>query len=148
MFLFIGESIGTSELILIGIIALMFLGPRKLPGIARTIGKYMAEFRKTTSEFKSTWEKEVDFAIEEETIKKESEEMSAQQVARLGEVKTEEQAATPGPLGAPEIKQIDSSAFKDLPRRAAETTGPEAAEETDESAAPEAPKPHGKQDWL
>jgi sec-independent protein translocase protein TatB len=144
VFLFILESIGTSELLLIGIIALIFLGPRKLPQIARTIGKTMADFRRTTSEFKSTWEKEVDFAIEEETIKKESEDMSAQQVARLGEVKPEDPAATSGALGAPEIKQIDSSAFKDLPQPAAETPGPE----TDESLGPEAPKPPGKQDWL
>jgi sec-independent protein translocase protein TatB len=120
----------------------MFLGPRKLPGIARTIGKYMAEFRKTTSEFKSTWEKEVDFAIEEETIKKESEDMSTPQAARIGEIKTESAAV---PLGAPEIKQIDSSAFKDLPRQI-ETPEPETAPEAE--AAPEPPKPHGKQDWL
>lgn len=144
MFLFILESIGTSELLLIGVIALIFLGPRKLPQIARTIGKTMADFRKTTSEFKSTWEKEVDFAVEEENIKKQSEEMSAEQVARLGEAKTEEPDAIPGALGAPEIKQIDRSAFTDLPPQA-ETPEPETAQEAE---GPEAPKPHGKQDWL
>jgi sec-independent protein translocase protein TatB len=53
VFLFILESIGTSELLLIGIIALIFLGPRKLPQIARTVGKMMSEFRNTTNEFKS-----------------------------------------------------------------------------------------------
>ena len=65
MFLFILESIGTAELILIGIIALIFLGPRKLPQIAKKMGKTMADFRNTTNEFKSTWQREVDF--EEET---------------------------------------------------------------------------------
>ncbi len=64
MFLFILESIGTSELILIGIIALIFLGPRKLPQIAKTIGKTIADFRNTTNEFKSTWQREVDFEEE------------------------------------------------------------------------------------
>lgn len=59
MFLFILESIGTQELIIIGIIALIIFGPRKLPELARTIGRTMADFRKVTSEFKSTWEKEV-----------------------------------------------------------------------------------------
>lgn len=65
MYLFIFESLGTSELILIGIVALIFLGPRRLPEIARKIGKVMADFRGTANEFKNTWEKEVDF--EEET---------------------------------------------------------------------------------
>jgi Tat protein translocase TatB subunit len=49
------------ELIFIGIFALIIFGPRKLPQLAKTIGKAMAEFRKATSDFKSTWEKEVDF---------------------------------------------------------------------------------------
>ncbi len=61
MYLFILESIGTSELILIAMVALIVFGPRKLPQIARTIGKTMADFRNTTNEFKSTWEKEVNF---------------------------------------------------------------------------------------
>lgn len=65
MYLFIFESLGTSELILIGIVALIFLGPRRLPEIARKIGKVMADLRGTANDFKSTWEKEVD--LEEET---------------------------------------------------------------------------------
>jgi Tat protein translocase TatB subunit len=59
MVLLIGETIGWQELIFIGILALIFLGPRKLPTMARTIGKYMAEFRRAANEFKSTWETEV-----------------------------------------------------------------------------------------
>ena len=69
MFLLIFESLGTSELILIGIVALIFLGPRKLPQIARTIGKTMADFRNTTNEFKSTWQREVDFEEELKALK-------------------------------------------------------------------------------
>ncbi|MFT3743118.1 MAG: Sec-independent protein translocase protein TatB [Pyrinomonadaceae bacterium] len=64
MFLFIFESIGTSELILVGVVALIFLGPRKLPEIARKAGKIMTEFRGTANEFKETWEKEVNFEEE------------------------------------------------------------------------------------
>ena len=82
MFLFILESIGTSELILIGIIALIFLGPRKLPQIAKTIGKAMADFRSTTNEFKSTWEREVNFEEEAEAF-------------RSGDLPTVETAAVP-----------------------------------------------------
>ena len=69
MFLFILESIGTSELILIGIIALIFLGPRKLPQMAKKIGKTMADFRNTTNEFKSTWQREVDFDEEARALR-------------------------------------------------------------------------------
>ena len=60
MYLFIFESIGMQELILIGIVGLIILGPRKLPQLAKTIGKTMADFRKITNDFKSTWEKEVE----------------------------------------------------------------------------------------
>lgn len=60
MYLLILESIGTQELILIGIIALIVFGPRKIPQLAKTVGKTMADFRKVTHEFKSTWEKEVE----------------------------------------------------------------------------------------
>ena len=60
MYLLILESIGTQELILIGIIALIVFGPRKIPQLAKTVGKTMADFRKVTHEIKSTWEKEVE----------------------------------------------------------------------------------------
>jgi sec-independent protein translocase protein TatB len=60
-YLFILESIGTSELLLIGLIALIVFGPRKLPEMMRMIGKTMAEFRRSTDDFKRTWEKEVNF---------------------------------------------------------------------------------------
>ena len=57
-YLFILESIGTSELMLIGLIALIVFGPRKIPELARTIGKVMTEFRRSTDDFKKTWAQE------------------------------------------------------------------------------------------
>jgi Tat protein translocase TatB subunit len=69
VFLFIFESIGTSELVLIGILALVLLGPRKLPEIARKAGKLMAEFRGTAAEFKETWQREVDFEEESKALR-------------------------------------------------------------------------------
>ncbi len=61
LYLFILESIGTSELMLIGLIALIVFGPRKIPELARTIGKLMMEFRRSTDDFKRTWEQEAKF---------------------------------------------------------------------------------------
>lgn len=58
MYLLILESIGTSELILIAVVALIVFGPRKLPQMVKTIGKTMGEFRSATNEFKSTWARE------------------------------------------------------------------------------------------
>ncbi len=60
-YLFIFESIGTSEFMLIGLIALIVFGPRKIPELARTIGKAMTEFRRSTNDFKKTWEREAGF---------------------------------------------------------------------------------------
>lgn len=65
MFLLILESIGMQELILVGVVALIIFGPRKLPEMAKMIGKTMAEFRRVTGEFKETWEKEAKFDLED-----------------------------------------------------------------------------------
>jgi Tat protein translocase TatB subunit len=45
-------GIGMPELLLILALALIVLGPKKLPELARALGKGMAEFRRTTDELK------------------------------------------------------------------------------------------------
>ncbi len=67
-YLLILESIGTSELLLIGLVALIIFGPRKLPELARMLGKARNEFKRTTDDFKETWVREVDFESEERQI--------------------------------------------------------------------------------
>jgi Tat protein translocase TatB subunit len=57
--LLIFEFLGTSEVLLILVVALIFFGPRKLPQISRQIGKSMAEFKRASEDFKRTWEREV-----------------------------------------------------------------------------------------
>jgi Tat protein translocase TatB subunit len=64
-FLFL-ESIGTSEIILIALVALIIFGPRKLPGMARQVGKYTADFKRASREFRETFEREVSLAEAEE----------------------------------------------------------------------------------
>lgn len=109
MFLFIFESIGTSELILIGIIALIFLGPRKLPEIAKKMGKIMADFRNTTNEFKETWEREVNFEEETKAIR----ELGNLDDLKESTPRIETPNLEPHGISAPEIKQIDASAFNE-----------------------------------
>ena len=53
-------SIGGGEIMLILVLALLLFGPRKIPGIGRSLGKTMAEFRKATRDFKLNLEREVD----------------------------------------------------------------------------------------
>jgi Tat protein translocase TatB subunit len=60
VFLFILEGLGTSELFLILIVALVIFGPRKLPQLSRSLGKSLADFKRASEDFKQTWEKEVD----------------------------------------------------------------------------------------
>ena len=46
-------NIGWTEFLVILAIALVFLGPRRLPGIARSLGKSLREFQKALNEVKS-----------------------------------------------------------------------------------------------
>lgn len=123
MFLFIFESIGTSELILIAIVALIVFGPRKLPQMAKTIGKTMAEFRNATNEFKSTWEKEVAFETEEKKVVTlpDSENQIAREpeIISTNEIQTESETSFPTPT----IKELSASDIaekfhnKDIPEQ-------------------------------
>lgn len=104
MFLFIFESIGTSELILIGIIALVVFGPRKLPQFAKTIGKTMADFRRTTNEFKSTWEKEVNFEEEEKLLRESNEQSKPPTIGKNIDLDK-------NLIATPEIREINEADF-------------------------------------
>jgi sec-independent protein translocase protein TatB len=44
------------HLIIIFVVALVVFGPEKLPELARTLGKVMAEFRRATGDLRSTFE--------------------------------------------------------------------------------------------
>ncbi len=45
-------GIGTPELIIILIVALIVIGPKKLPDIAKALGRALGEFRRATDELK------------------------------------------------------------------------------------------------
>lgn len=53
-------GIGMPELIVILVIALIVIGPKKLPDLAKALGKGMAEFRKATQEIKDSLDVEED----------------------------------------------------------------------------------------
>ena len=47
-------GIGAPELLIILVVALLVLGPRRLPEMARSLGRGMAEFRRASNEFTRT----------------------------------------------------------------------------------------------
>jgi Tat protein translocase TatB subunit len=47
-------GIGMTEMILIAAVALLVIGPKKLPAMARSLGKGFAEFKRATNELKNT----------------------------------------------------------------------------------------------
>jgi TatA/E family protein of Tat protein translocase len=55
-------GIGMPEMILILAIALIVIGPKKLPDLARSLGRAMREFKKATNEFKETMQIDSDMA--------------------------------------------------------------------------------------
>jgi sec-independent protein translocase protein TatB len=131
VFLFILENIGTSELLLLGVVALIFLGPRRMPEMAKKIGKFMAEFRGTANEFKETWRREVDL----ENAAKEFDLNNIE--AQVNAEKTVAQSATPPP--AAEIKEVAPEQLEQLKL---------AAEKAAETQAKAATAANDKKNWL
>lgn len=61
-------GIGSTELLVILVVALLVLGPKNLPKVAHTLGKAMGEFRRVSTEFQRTLNTEI--ALEEEKDKR------------------------------------------------------------------------------
>ena len=62
--------LGWQETLVIFVLALLLFGPKKLPELGKTVGKAITEFRRASSELKSTWEREmVNLERENESLK-------------------------------------------------------------------------------
>ena len=74
-------GIGMPELIVILVIALIVIGPQKLPDLARSLGKGLAEFKRATEDFKQNIEEEARAQDEKERIAREVAAKEAAEVA-------------------------------------------------------------------
>ena len=157
MFALIFESLSTTELLFILVIALIFFGPRKLPQLARTMGKGLAEFRKASDDFKRTWEREV--AAEaaklesevENTINfdEEAQALMAENVTPVEEnIPSLTESAMPEPLvRAPEPELVVARGSAPEPVFHPEPLS-QTAEPLTPAAEPAVAEPSRKQDWL
>lgn len=82
-------GIGMPELVIILVIALIVIGPQKLPDLAKSLGKGLAEFKKATDDFKQTIEADSRTDEEKEHLaklaeaKKKAEEEKAKEAEEL-----------------------------------------------------------------
>jgi TatA/E family protein of Tat protein translocase len=139
-FALILDSLGSTELLFILVVALIFFGPRKLPQLAKSMGKGLAEFRKASDDFKRTWEREVAL----ETARAEDNSLlESQPPAVYGPAAATEpilEAANPELVVPRETQpQTFSEAIAEVP--------PEPVEIPAEAAHAQA-QPVRKQDWL
>ena len=143
MVLLILESLGSTELLFILVMALVFFGPRKLPQLGRSLGKNLAEFRKASEDFKRTWEKEV--SLEEFDI--------TGSVANREEKSILDQEKPAGSLQPPMIEAVtpdrviarhtpDADAFPSPDKASLASDRNEFDGKTEEA------KPSPKHDWL
>jgi len=137
-------DIGWSELLLIGIVALIAIGPKELPGALRTLGQWMAKVRRMASEFQNQFHEAMREA-ELADLKKEVDEMAtkAQSYAHFDPIddirKDIEKAASP----PPDLDTLTDTAASpppaSTPPAATAPASPPAATETPPAVAPAEP---------
>jgi len=101
-------GIGMPEMIVILVIALIVIGPQKLPELAKSIGKGLAEFKRATEDVRHGIDEEAKASDERERLAKEAalkesdekERLAKEAALKEGEVKT----------AAPEKEAVKESA--------------------------------------
>jgi len=84
---------GMPQILIILAIALIIFGPQKLPELARTLGKALADFKRATNDFKASIEEETRAQEEHEAARK------AAESAKVVPPETEEQAESGEKIG-------------------------------------------------
>ena len=74
-------SIGMTELIVIMVVALVVIGPKRLPEMARTLGKALGDFKRATSDFQSSFSMEDDYDLDvlDEDVKQQDKKASTEE---------------------------------------------------------------------
>ncbi|WP_291320933.1 TatA/E family twin arginine-targeting protein translocase [Desulfonatronospira sp.] len=95
-------GIGTTEILVILVVALLVLGPKKLPEIARSLGKTLAEFKRVSTDVKRT----IDLEVQEEDEKERRARLKKKMESKAGKTEEsspkDEEASSRGPQPEPE----------------------------------------------
>ena len=85
-----------TEIIFFGVLALLVFGPRRLPEIARLVGKTMGELRRASNEFRNSLEEEIRNIEYQDSVKKAQSSLPPVETteARGSETAAEEPAST------------------------------------------------------
>lgn len=105
-----------SETIFLFFLALIIFGPKKLPEIARQVGKYLNEFKRASNEFKAQIEQEIahlEVETKQQTILPPSPSVEGTTSRTLNSAPVEEmkiETSAPPEAAAPEAATLASSA--------------------------------------
>ncbi|MCP3383409.1 Sec-independent protein translocase protein TatB [Bradyrhizobium sp. CCGUVB4N] len=122
-------DIGWSELVLIGVVALVAIGPKELPGVLRMVGQWMGKARKMAAEFQGQFQEAMREA-EMADLKK-----------SFDEVKEAASGFTGGGLMTSLQKDVSDALRVDALDKPAETPTTTAVEPPASPTTPEAPTP-------
>jgi len=149
MFFLFLESLGTTELLVILVVALVLFGPRKLPEMTRKFGKSLNEFKRAGDEFKQTWEREValesverEAAIDRAMVAEPTEAAAGENVAGAPPAPRDITAAAFAPVQGANIAR---GAQVETPAPATAAAAPETGEAAEQQ---QQQQPSRKTDWL
>ena len=106
-------GIGLPEMIIIAIVALIFIGPDKLPGVLRSIGKGLVELKRATSDVRSTVQEEMQ-KIEDEIEIKEVQESAQDLKNELGSVANKLDPLTLSKFNSEDQNEVISHSEKNM----------------------------------
>ena len=113
-------GIGLPEMIIIAVVALIFIGPDKLPGVLRSIGKGLVELKRATSDVRSNVQEEMQ-KIEEEIELKEVRESAQDFKNELGGVANKIDPLTLSKFNSGDQKEVISDSIDESETDKAQT---------------------------
>jgi len=99
-------GIGGWEMLVIGVIALLIFGPKRLPDLARSLGKGLAEFRRASSDLRRS----IDLDLDSNRISSPDPEDEPPAQAGSPALADQPEAKEPEPVGATATPAGNSSA--------------------------------------